>query len=115
MRQVAATLAATLVTHDTIGASGQRLLDDRMLNVVLALVLVTSILRPVLTERFAPHLASVNVHPEIKSAKGGQRTSTPKAPRPMIICVSCPYHAINCDDPYEHNLQPESSGDPAMG
>ena len=33
--QVAATLAATLVAHDTLGATGQRLLDDRMLNVVL--------------------------------------------------------------------------------
>ena len=43
--QVAATLAATLVAHDTLGAAGQRLLDDRMLNVVLVLVLVTAILR----------------------------------------------------------------------
>ena len=54
--QVAATLAATLVAHDTLGAAGQRLLDDRMLNVVLVLVLVTAILGPVLTERFAPRL-----------------------------------------------------------
>ncbi len=54
--QVAATLAATLVAHDTVGATGQRLLDDRMLNVVLVLVLVTAILGPVLTERFAPRL-----------------------------------------------------------
>ena len=55
--QVAATLAATLVAHDTLGATGQRLLDDRMLNVVLVLVLVTAILGPVLTEQFAPRLA----------------------------------------------------------
>ena len=55
--QVAATLAATLVAHDTLGVSGQRLLDDRMLNVVLVLVLVTAILGPVLTEHFAPRLA----------------------------------------------------------
>ena len=54
--QVAATLAATLVAHDTLGAAGQRLLDDRMLNVVLVLVLVTAILGPVLTEHFAPRL-----------------------------------------------------------
>jgi Kef-type K+ transport system membrane component KefB len=57
--QVAATLAATLVAHETLGAAGQRLLDDRMLNVVLVLVLTTSILGPVLTERYAPRL----VHP----------------------------------------------------
>jgi Kef-type K+ transport system membrane component KefB len=64
--QVAATLAATLVAHDTIGAAGQRLLDDRMLNVVLVLVLVTAILGPVLTERFAPRLASGGGHLETK-------------------------------------------------
>ena len=54
--QVAATLAATLVAYHTINADGQRLLDERMLNAVLVLMLVTSILGPVLTERFAPRL-----------------------------------------------------------
>jgi hypothetical protein len=54
--QVAATLAATLVAYKTLDRSGQHLLDDRMLNVVLALMLSTSILGPVLTERFAPRL-----------------------------------------------------------
>ena len=54
--QVAATLAATLVAHQTINAAGQRLLDDRMLNVVLVLVFSTSLLGPVLTERFASRL-----------------------------------------------------------
>ena len=65
--QVAATLAATLVAHDTLGATGQRLLDDRMLNVVLVLVLVTAILGPVLTEHFAPRLVagcSDSTHPQ---------------------------------------------------
>jgi Kef-type K+ transport system membrane component KefB len=56
--QVAATLAATLVAHDTLGAAGQRLLDDRMLNVVLVLVFATSVLGPVLTERFASRLTN---------------------------------------------------------
>jgi len=54
--QVAATLAATLVAHETLNAAGQRLLDDRMLNVVLVLVFATSVLGPVLTERFASRL-----------------------------------------------------------
>ena len=63
--QVAATLAATLVAHDTLGATGQRLLDDRMLNVVLVLVLVTAILGPVLTEHFAPRLVVPDsTHPQ---------------------------------------------------
>jgi Kef-type K+ transport system membrane component KefB len=54
--QVAATLAATLVAYKTIDRAGAHLLDDRMLNVVLALMLCTAILGPVLTEHFAPRL-----------------------------------------------------------
>jgi len=56
--QVAATLAVTLVAHQTFNAAGQRLLDDRMLNVVLVLVLVTAMLGPILTERFASRTAA---------------------------------------------------------
>jgi Kef-type K+ transport system membrane component KefB len=58
--QVAATLAATLVAHETLDEAGHRLLDDRMLNVVLVLVFLTSILGPVLTERFALRLATAH-------------------------------------------------------
>jgi hypothetical protein len=54
--QVAATLAATLVAYDTFNPAGQRLIDSRLLNVVLVLVLTTSILGPVLTEHFAPRM-----------------------------------------------------------
>ena len=54
--QVAATLAATLAAFNTYNPAGQRLLDDQLLNVVLVLMLTTSILGPVLTERFAPRL-----------------------------------------------------------
>jgi Kef-type K+ transport system membrane component KefB len=54
--QVAATLAATLVAFDTRNPAGQRLIDSRLLNVVLVLMLTTSILGPVLTEHFAPRL-----------------------------------------------------------
>jgi len=54
--QVAATLAATLVAYDTFDPSGQRLIDEGLLNVVLVLMLATSILGPVLTERFAPRM-----------------------------------------------------------
>jgi Kef-type K+ transport system membrane component KefB len=56
--QVAATLAATLVAYDTLGAGGQRLLDNHVLNAVLVLTLTTSILGPVLTERFASRLVA---------------------------------------------------------
>ncbi len=56
--QVAATLAATLVAYRTFNAAGQPLLDGRMLNAVFIMVLVTAILGPVLTQRFAPRLVA---------------------------------------------------------
>jgi Kef-type K+ transport system membrane component KefB len=62
--QVAATLAATLVAYDTFDPTGQRLVDARLLNVVLVLMLTTSILGPILTEHFAPRMV-----PELKPAK----------------------------------------------
>jgi Kef-type K+ transport system membrane component KefB len=52
--QVAATLTAAVVAFDTRDGAGQRMLDGTMLNAVLVLMLTTSILGPVLTERFAP-------------------------------------------------------------
>jgi Kef-type K+ transport system membrane component KefB len=54
--QVAATLAATLVGYNTFSPAGDRLLDVDMLNVVFVLLLVTAIVGPVLTERFAPEM-----------------------------------------------------------
>ena len=54
--QVAATLAASLAAYDTYNSAGKRLVDGRLLNVVLVLMLTTSILGPVLTERFAPRM-----------------------------------------------------------
>jgi len=54
--QVAATLAASLVAFDTFDPAGQRLIDGRLLNVVLVLMLTTSILGPMLTERFTPRI-----------------------------------------------------------
>jgi Kef-type K+ transport system membrane component KefB len=52
--QVAATLAATLIAYKTFNAAGEPLIDGHMLNAVLIMVLVTAILGPVLTQRFAP-------------------------------------------------------------
>jgi len=54
--QVAATLAATLAAFATFNPAGQRLIDRDLLNVVLVLMLTTSILGPVLTDRFAHRL-----------------------------------------------------------
>jgi Kef-type K+ transport system membrane component KefB len=62
--QVAATLAATLVGYKTFSPAGDQLLDVHMLNVVFVLLLVTAILGPVLTERFAP-----GMRPEVTASR----------------------------------------------
>ena len=54
--QVATTLAATLVAFNTFDPVGQRLIDRRMLDVVLALMCTTAMLGPVLTQHFAPRM-----------------------------------------------------------
>jgi Kef-type K+ transport system membrane component KefB len=66
--QVAATLAAAVVAFDTRNGAGQRMLDDTMLNAVLVLMLATSVLGPVLTERFAPAMLE-------GAARGSRQTS----------------------------------------
>ena len=52
--QVAATLAATLVGHDTLNAAGEPLLGEEIFNAVLVLMVVTSLLGPILTELYTP-------------------------------------------------------------
>jgi Kef-type K+ transport system membrane component KefB len=54
--QVATTLAATLVAFNTFNPLHQRLIDGRMLHVVLVLMLITATLGPVLTQQFAPRM-----------------------------------------------------------
>jgi Kef-type K+ transport system membrane component KefB len=52
--QVAATLAATLVGFKTFDPGGQRLIDENILNAIFVLILSTSILGPILTQRYTP-------------------------------------------------------------
>ena len=54
--QVAATLAATMVAYEKFNSKGERLLSEDMLNGVVVLVVVTSILGPILTRKFATKL-----------------------------------------------------------
>ena len=54
--QVAATLAAALVAYETTNADAERLIGEPVLNSVVVLLVVTSVLGPILTERFARSL-----------------------------------------------------------
>jgi len=51
--QVAATLAVALVAYSTMNASGERLIDQAMLNATVVLVIVSSLVGLILTERAA--------------------------------------------------------------
>jgi Kef-type K+ transport system membrane component KefB len=57
--QVAATLAAALVAFETRNAEGVRLIDEPVVNTVIVLMVVTSVLGPILTERVGQRLAEV--------------------------------------------------------
>jgi len=67
--QVAATLAAALVAFQTKNAAGVRLIDEPLINTVLVMVVVTSILGPILTERFGrQRLAQQGMGPDVVPA-----------------------------------------------
>ena len=53
---VAATLAAARVAYETKNAAGERLIGEPVLNSVIVLLVVTSVLGPILTARFAKRL-----------------------------------------------------------
>lgn len=58
MPQVAATLAAALVAHEAVNSAGAHLIDEATLDSILILVMVTAILGPILTQRFAKRLTT---------------------------------------------------------
>lgn len=54
--QVAATLAAALVAYQTVNSANERLINDAVLNSVIVLMVVTAIIGPMITARFASSL-----------------------------------------------------------
>lgn len=64
--QVAATLAAAVVAYNAKNAAGVRLIDEPVINTVVVLMVVTSILGPMLTERFGQALGGRN--PAVRKA-----------------------------------------------
>ena len=55
--QMAATLASAVVGYQTLNGSGQRLLDTGFVNAVVVVIVVTCILGPILTTRYARRMA----------------------------------------------------------
>lgn len=56
--QVAATLAAALVAFETFNSSGERLIDDTVLDTVLILMAVTVVAGPIMTKAFSKSVPS---------------------------------------------------------
>jgi Kef-type K+ transport system membrane component KefB len=73
--QVAATLAAALVAFHTVDPLGHHLIDSRMLNVVLVLMLTTATLGPILTQHFAPRMFKELSVPEALEGVGKPSTT----------------------------------------
>jgi hypothetical protein len=57
-----------LVDYNILNAAGVRLLDDKMFNAVLVLMVVTSLLGPVLTEIFTPRMIRQEARAETAGA-----------------------------------------------
>lgn len=68
--QVAATLAVALTAYQSRNAAGIRLIDEPVLNSVIVLMVATSVLGPILTERYGKRLIATapTTAPEFKLA-----------------------------------------------
>jgi len=67
--QVAATLAAAMAAYETVNAYGDRLITESVLNAVIVLMVLTSILGPILSERFGLRMQQLENSDEHRDAK----------------------------------------------
>lgn len=58
--QMAATLASAVVGYATVNSAGERLIEQGFLNVVLALVVITCVLGPMIAEGASRSVAAVS-------------------------------------------------------
>jgi hypothetical protein len=64
--QMAATLASAVVAYRTVNPTGVRLIDETYVNAVLVLVVVTCVLGPILSQRYAKIEADPNATPALQ-------------------------------------------------
>lgn len=77
--QAAATLAAVLVGYNIILPTGERLLNDDVLNGTVLLILVTCVVSSFITERAARKMAMCEAHPEEERHREEERILIPVA------------------------------------
>lgn len=79
--QMAATLASAVVAYNTVNSKGERLLEMPYVNAALVLVVVTCVIGPILSQRFAR---------QVKDEALPEPVSPPAAPPPPITPQSHP-------------------------
>lgn len=75
--QMAATLASAVVGYQAINSDGERLLDSGFVNAVVMLVIVSCVLGPILTERYAPRVTRQSDDPPISPDTQPTSEATP--------------------------------------
>ncbi|MDM9385495.1 cation:proton antiporter [Chlorogloeopsis sp. ULAP01] len=92
--QVAATLAATLVAYKSLNSAGERLINEGVLNSVIVLMLVTAIVGPIITSRFATsltvpqaNLATDKLSTWWQSSMGEEVEEQTPTPSPFTVVV----------------------------
>jgi Kef-type K+ transport system membrane component KefB/nucleotide-binding universal stress UspA family protein len=89
--QVAATLAATLVAYQSFNPAGERLVPETILNSVIVLMVVTSILGPLITAKYASRLPlpKVTESPTAELPPDGQQSGqvAPAKQHPFTVLV----------------------------
>jgi Kef-type K+ transport system membrane component KefB len=78
--QMAATLASAVVGYQSINAQGERLLDTGFVNAAVLVVIVTCVLGPILTERYARQMPKAE-SPEEAHASAAAPVSVEEAAR----------------------------------
>ena len=78
--QVAATLAAALVAYEAKNSDGKRLIDEPVLNSVIVMMVVTSLIRPILTEVFGKRLPEA--HASLATTDSGELGEASGLPEP---------------------------------
>ena len=96
--QVAATLAAALAAYQTYNAVGEPLIDETVFNSIIVLMLVTAILGPLLTAKFARKLKvrkkDIAAESSLKTLEDSPlklERSSNKAPFTVIVPIYNPY------------------------
>jgi Kef-type K+ transport system membrane component KefB len=92
--QVAATLAAALVAYETKNPAGERLIGEPVLNSVIVLLVVSSILGPILTERYASRLPVPTVACPPQDQPTGQEQSTGQKQPTAVVDSASEHHPM---------------------